>query len=102
MPLGTLPSFDVKCEMFEYSGEILNTGIREIDAIEKNFNIELNNFAIVTERDIELRAEDGFTILQESYDINVADPTAQNDDFEIEAEGFIDFTERDPFSEGEY
>jgi Virus neck protein len=102
MPLGSLPSYDLKCEMFEYSGEIFNTGIREIDAIEKNFNIELNNFALSTESRLEVRDEDGFTILQESYDIDLVDPSAQNDEIEIEADSFINFSERDPFSEGTY
>ena len=102
MPLGSLPSFDVKCEMFEYSGEVLNTGIREIDAIEKDYNIELNNFTIATESRLELRDEDGFSIIQESYDIDLVDPTAQNDEIEAEADDIIDFSERDPFSEGEY
>lgn len=102
MPLGSLPSYDIKCEMFEYSGEVFNTGIREIDAIEKNYNIELNNFAIATESRLELKDEDGFSIVQESYDIDTIDPTAQNDEIETVADGFIDFSERDPFSEGTY
>lgn len=102
MPLGSLPSYDIKCEMFEYSGEILNTGIREIDAIEKTFNIELNNFAISTESRLEIRDEDGFTLLQEVYDIDLVDPTAQNDEIEFEADTFVNFSERDPFSEGTY
>jgi hypothetical protein len=102
MPLGSLPSYDIKCEMFEYSGEVLNTGIREIDAIEKNYNIELNNFTIATESRLELRDEDGFSIIQEAYDIDVIDPTAQNDEIEEYADNFINFSERDPFSEGTY
>lgn len=102
MPMGSLPSFDIKCEMFEYSGEVLNTGIREIDNIEKLFNIELNNFAIATESRLELKDEDGFSIVQETYDIDVIDPTAQNDEIETFADDFIDFSERDPFSEGTY
>jgi hypothetical protein len=88
--------------MFEYSGEVLNTGIREIDNIEKLFNIELNNFAIATESRLELKDESGFSIVQEAYDIDVIDPTAQNDEIETFAEDFIDFSERDPFSEGTY
>lgn len=102
MPLGTLPSYDIKCEMFEYSGEIFNTGVREIDAIEKEYNIELNNFAISTENRLELKDEDGFSLMQESYDIDLVDPTAQNDEIEKEADSFVDFSERDPFSEGTY
>lgn len=102
LPLGTLPFYDVKCEAFEYSGEILNTGVRDIDAIEANYSPSMNNFAFTTESGLELRDEDGFTLLDEAYDIDVLDPIAQNDEIELEADSFIDFTERDPFSEGAY
>jgi hypothetical protein len=99
MPLGSLPFFDIKCEMFEYSGELFNTGIRDIDRIERDYNIELNNWTIATESRLELRDEDGFSIIQEAYDIDVNDPTAQNDEIEAEADDFIDFTQINPFSE---
>jgi len=99
MPLGSLPFFDMKCEMFEYSGEVINTGVREIDAIEAKFNIELNNFAISTESRMELKDEDGFSLMQESYDIDVVDPTAQNDEIQTASLDFINFSERNPFSE---
>jgi hypothetical protein len=99
MPLGSLPFFDIKCEIFEYSGELFNTGIRDIDRIERDYNIELNNWTIATESRLELRDEDGFSIIQEAYDIDVNDPTAQNDEIEAEADDFIDFTQINPFSE---
>lgn len=102
MPLGSLPFYDLKCEMFEYSGEVLNTGIREIDNIERDYNIELNNYAITTENNLEIRDEDGFTLMMESWDIDNIDPTSQNDEIEVEADSFIDFSERDPFSENPY
>jgi hypothetical protein len=38
----------------------------------------------------------------ERYDIDENDPTADNDEIEVVSDGIIDFTERDPFSEGTY
>lgn len=35
---GSLQSYDLTCEVFEYSGEKLNTGIAAVDAIEKAFS----------------------------------------------------------------
>ena len=102
LPLGSLPFYDVKCETFEYSGEILNTGVRDIDAIEANYSPALNNFSILTQSGLELKDEDGFSLVDEAYDIDVTDPMAQNDEIELEADSFIDFTERDPFSESTY
>lgn len=40
-PGGILPSFKIRCEAFDYSGEQLNTGIADIDAVEDD--IALND-----------------------------------------------------------
>lgn len=99
VPLGTLPFYDIKCEMFEYSNERILTGVAEIDAIYAQYNNQLNMDAITTEADLELADEEGYTLVNETFDINNADPTAQNDEFERDGDGFIDFTQINPFSE---
>lgn len=53
-PGGTLPSFKLRCEAFDYSGEQLNTGIPTIDAVEDDIAIQdvfSNNADIQTEAD---------------------------------------------------
>jgi len=101
--LGALQVYDLKCELFEYSNEYFNTGIAEVDRIQKDYTLSLGDAAgIMTESGLLFTTEEGFPMIQESYDINDNDPLAQNDDFEVEADGFVDFTERDPFSEGTY
>jgi hypothetical protein len=99
VPLGTLPFYDIKCEMFEYSNERIITGVADIDSIYEKYNIQLNMDAITTEADLELADEDGYTLVNETYDIDNNDPTAQNDEFEQSADTFIDFTQINPFSE---
>ena len=37
-PAGTLPVYDLQCELFRYSSEELNTGIESIDKVETNFS----------------------------------------------------------------
>jgi hypothetical protein len=101
VPLGSLPFYDMKCEMYEYSNEVFQTGIREIDAIQANYSTALNNFAISTESILELRDEDGFAIVQE-YAMTTTSPIADNIEIEVEADAFLDFTEMNPFSEGSY
>jgi hypothetical protein len=59
-------------------------------------------FALLTENGLALTDEEGYVLLQENYDINENDPIADNDIIETEADAFVDFTERDPFSEGTY
>lgn len=68
-PVGTLPSFKLRCELFDYSAETFDTGHTEID--------ELDNLI-----DLEHGGEDPF-----------------DDSTTIESEGddYIDFTENNPF-----
>lgn len=99
--LGALQMYDLKCELFEYNNEYLSTGIDEIDALMKHYSLsEEVTTGIQLESGLYLIDEDGYNLLQEDFDINVNDPMADNDEFESEAAGYIDFTERDPFSEG--
>ena len=101
--LGALQMYDLKCELFEYNSEYFDTGILEIDSLMTSYSLDQGVSAgIQTELGIFINSEDGFMLLQESYDINTTDPLADNDEIEAEAAAFIDFSERDPFSEGTY
>jgi hypothetical protein len=101
--LGSLQLYDLKCELFEYNNEFIQTGIDNVDALMKNYSISQEVSAgIFTENGLYLLDEEGYNLLQESIDINTNDPLADNDEFEDEATGYIDFSERDPFSEGVY
>lgn len=100
--LGSLQFYDLKCELFEYNNEYFETGIDDIDRMMRNYSLNMDIFALLTEDGLVLTDEDGYTLLQESYDINENDDIADNDVIEEEADAFVDFTERDPFSEGNY
>lgn len=99
--LGSLQLFDLTCELFEYSGEVFNTGIEEIDRVYVNHSLDQTKFAILTEDTDPYRLvdESGYALVNENYDINTMDPTADNDEIQVESNDFIDFSERDPFSE---
>lgn len=100
--LGSLPVYDLTCELFEYSGEILNTGIVEIDDLQQSYSPATSTYALLTEEmnPYSLTDEDGFKLVNESYDVDTFDVMAENDEIEAEADGFIDFSVKDPFSEG--
>jgi hypothetical protein len=100
--LGSLQFYDLKCELFEYNNEYFETGIDDIDRMMKNYSLNMDVFALLTENGLPLTDEEGYVLLQENYDINENDPIADNDIIETEADAFVDFTERDPFSEGTY
>ena len=77
--MGALQLYDIKCELFEYSGEIFNTGIVEVD--EYYGEMYENRF---TTNEQTLEGSDFFS---------------DNNTFQKEAEEIIDWSERDPFSE---
>jgi hypothetical protein len=101
--LGALQMYDLTCEVFEYSNEILNTGIAEIDAIEKKYSTNMSSFGILTQDGEFISDQDGFDIVQGQFDFDTQqqDVFADNDEIQIEQEtkDLIDWTDIDPFSE---
>ena len=77
---GALQVYDMRCELFEYSGERFETGRDNIDEFYANAK---ENF-------------DSATTLQS---LDALDAGADNLDFEDVADDIIDFSEIDPFSE---
>lgn len=100
--LGALQMWDLKCELYEYSNEYFNTGMPEIDRLMADYTTSMDSAGFMTENNLLITTEEGFPFIDVSYDINNNDAVATNDDFETEATDFIDFSERDPFSEGTY
>ena len=100
--MGSLQTFDLECELFDYSGEMLNTGIPDVDSIQLSYNVSLTNDAYITEEFnyYSILDEDGFKLVNESYNLENIDTSSDNYELELEADGFIDFSEIDPFSEG--
>jgi len=106
-PLGALQSWDLTCELFEYSNEELSTGITAIDEIQTKFTTNMLQYAVVDENDDWIVDEDLNYVLYEGYwpaQANVATVGSEAKDIQDEQEEgeFIDFSEIDPFSEGEY
>ena len=79
--MGALQMYDLRCELFEFSNEVFNTGVAEIDAITADRITTANN-----------------TIAG----IESLDPLADNLTIETVADGILDFTEENPFGEENY
>ena len=97
--LGSLQMYDLTCELFEYSNEKFDTGIPEIDDKYATYSFDMSEYALLTSSGFELSTSDGDVIIQ-NYDLDAIDKQSQNDDFDAEASDIIDFSARDPFSEG--
>lgn len=98
--LGALQMYDLKCELFEYSSERMNTGFEELDALEINYSLASATFAYLTENDFQIVDEEGNDYTLESFDVEQQDLSSDNVIVQTESDAFLDFTEADPFSEG--
>jgi len=77
---GALQVYDMRCELFEYSGERFETGRDNIDEFYAN-------------------AKENFDSATTLESLDTLDGGADNLDFEDVADDIIDFSEIDPFSE---
>lgn len=100
-PLGKLYTFEMTCELFEYSGELLNTGIPEIDILQKKYSTNILDWTVRDDSDnYALLTEDGDYLTLEGSSINDLIPASDNDEIQKESDLFIDFSAMDPFSDG--
>jgi hypothetical protein len=105
--LGALQTWELTCELFEYSNEIFNTGIPEIDILQTKFSTNILDYSIMDEEGNYLTDEDGNYIVVEQYNLETIVPGAENEtlntgsnNFSMGSDAFVDFSVKDPFSEG--
>jgi hypothetical protein len=97
--LGALQTWEMTCELFEYSGEQLKTGIPEIDSLQTKFSTNILDWALRGEDGDYLLTEDGDYIVKENSSIEDLIASADNLEIQTESDQFVDFTAYDPFSE---
>lgn len=97
--LGSLQTWEVTCELFEYAGETMNTGIPEIDSLQKKFDTNQYGWALKDQIGDMLLDEEGNILVLEGSSVDDLIPAADNDQIQQESDLFVDFTAYDPFSE---
>lgn len=105
--MGSLQTYDVTCELFEYSHERLDTGVAVIDNIETAQSGDVLAFQVTDEAGNVFNMEDGSGIVQENYRIEDTDDSANNEFYTTQTtdltdgsdNNFIDWTESNPFGE---
>lgn len=104
--LGALQMFDMTVELYEYSNEVFNTGIDDIDSLQLNHSFNAYDYGILSQDGFLLKSEDDRLIMDEEYQANLDryDPGRDNEriDSEIDTDDIIDWTESNPFAESNY
>jgi len=98
--LGALQTWELTCELFEYSNEVFNTGIPEIDRIQKIESTNILDYSIRDQNGVSLLDEQDNYIVTEQYNLETILGTGENDEIQRESDTFVDFSVMDPFSEG--
>jgi hypothetical protein len=99
--LSKINVFKMQCELFEYSSEIIQTGIDVIDNIYTEQNIDMFLYQFLLEDGTLLFQEDGSSIILEDYAVTKSTAATDNTNFitENEADDILDFSEVNPFGE---
>jgi len=99
---GKLYTYELTCELVDRMGAIdIATGNNEIDAIETRYSQDILQYQITLETGNgtgSILNEDGESILWE-YRVETQNVTANNEYFTQQSFDYIDFSERNPFSE---
>lgn len=100
--MGAIQMYDLTCEIFEYSSESLNTGIAAIDNIEQQHSLDMGIWGILTTDGYTITDNDGYALVQSNYDFETqaTDAFEDNTEFQLEGEAILDWSQVDPFSEG--
>lgn len=97
--LGKIYTYKLQCDVFEFSSERIDTGIDEIDSITDKSSQDLYRFELLMQSGDRVLNSQSDSIILGVYSTTDTDPQADNDEFEDEAQEFLDFTAFNPFGE---
>jgi hypothetical protein len=100
--MGALQTYDITCELFEYSNEIFACGIEEIDSRYNVLSTDMYEYALLTTDGDLLADTDGNILVPSNYNINNIDDNSQQDVFNNIKNDIVDFSEDNPFSENKF
>jgi hypothetical protein len=99
-----LPVYKLRCRTFEYASESMDTGIQEIDNIERDNSLDALQWQFILEDDtgyilLEDDNNNTYYMINEEYVVDSIDEKAQNDIFETLDDDILNFDESNPFGE---
>lgn len=98
--LGSIYTWELTCELFEYSHEVFKTGIPELDDIQAHLSLDILNYTIKDTDGLPLYFnENGDYWVTDGYSIEAVEPTADNTEVQTKQTVWVDWTVTDPFSE---
>jgi len=97
--LGKFYIYSMNCELYQYSSEVLNTGVEEIDSAQPLASQNLFDYQLQLESGDLLLTTKGYSVVLEQYATRTQVPFSDNASFETEGTDILDFTSINPFGE---
>jgi len=97
--LGKFYIYSMNCELYQYSSEVLNTGVDEIDSAQPLASQNVFDYQLRLESGDLLLTTKGYSVVLEQYATRTQIPFSDNASFETEGTDILDFTSINPFGE---
>lgn len=97
--LGKIYTYRMSCQVFEFSSENIDTGVEEIDSITDGKTQDSFGWQLLMESGDLVLDQKSESIILQKYGTTNVDPIDDTNQFEMEAEGILDFTAFNPFGE---
>lgn len=98
--VGKLYVYTLQCELMQFSSEVFETGIQEIDVLTQEVNQDEDLYSMILEHndDLKLALENNDDLAFEDYDVVVKPNIGKiNDTIDDDLTDVLDFSERNPF-----
>jgi hypothetical protein len=96
--MGKLYAWDITCELFEYSNERFDTGIPDIDRM-MTVSINVLDYALKDGANNFILTENNDYLTTDAYTPDTIDTGQDNHDVNVEANGYVDWSEDNPFTD---
>jgi hypothetical protein len=101
--VGKLYIYKMSCELMQFSNEVFNTGVEEIDSTIGALSNLVDNFSVMQENGVTdpvlQEANEPTPITLEEYKDNNDLLNIDNDKFDVDIDKVLDFSEKNPFGE---
>jgi hypothetical protein len=98
-PLGRINTWECTADLFTYSGEKFNTGIEDIDSLQKSFTLDIFDWALKDENGIPLMDENGDYLVVDQFSTTQIDALSDTEELNKTLGDVLDFSEDDPFGD---
>lgn len=97
--LGKFYIYSMQCELYQYSSEVFDTGVDEIDKADDKTSQDIFSYQILLQTGDLMIGQNDFSIIQEEFTQRNIVPFSDSDEIEKTSRTILDFSVINPFGE---